>query len=81
MTVLVILLRFIDHITLSHTARANYDALSQPQQGPWIVDTGATDHMASNAQNLTDVHTYQTQVEIVMGRVTSFQYLILVTLT
>ncbi|XP_015170157.1 uncharacterized protein [Solanum tuberosum] len=43
-----------DHIQ----ARANYAARSPTQQAPWIVDTGATHHMASNAQNFTDVHTY-----------------------
>ncbi|KAH0773853.1 hypothetical protein KY290_010990 [Solanum tuberosum] len=52
-----------DHIQ----ARANYAARSPTQQAPWIVDTGATHHMASNAQNFTDVHTYHGPEEIAMG--------------
>ena len=54
----------------SHThmqARANIDGLFPPQQTPWIVDSGATHHIACDAQNLDTVHDYQDIERITIG--------------
>ncbi|KAH0681227.1 hypothetical protein KY284_022312 [Solanum tuberosum] len=48
-------------------ARANFDSRFPPQQTPWIVDSGATHHIASDAQILDTVHDYHGTKEITMG--------------
>ncbi|XP_070015851.1 uncharacterized protein [Nicotiana sylvestris] len=48
-------------------ARANFAARLSPQQTSWIMDSGATHHIASDAQSLTTVHDYRGTEEIIMG--------------
>ncbi|KAF3657250.1 Ubiquinol oxidase 2, mitochondrial [Capsicum annuum] len=46
--------------------RANYDASLQNQSTPWIVDSGATHHMASDTYSLATMQNYHGLDEIVM---------------
>ncbi|XP_019250977.1 PREDICTED: uncharacterized protein LOC109229883 [Nicotiana attenuata] len=56
--------------TRSHNhfqAPANYAASFQNQQAPWIVDSGATHHIASDTQSLATMQDYHGSEDIVMG--------------
>lgn len=48
-------------------ARANFAARFPCQQSPWIIDSGATHHIASDTQSLATVHDYHGTKEITMG--------------
>ncbi|KAH0661904.1 hypothetical protein KY284_026835 [Solanum tuberosum] len=48
-------------------AWANFAGCFPPQQTPWIVDSGATHHIASDAQSLDAVHDYHGTEDITMG--------------
>ncbi|KAM3398844.1 hypothetical protein P3S68_002360 [Capsicum galapagoense] len=48
-------------------ARANFAARFPSQQTPRIMDSGATHHIASDAQSLAIVHDYHNTEEITMG--------------
>ncbi|XP_019249271.1 PREDICTED: uncharacterized protein LOC109228586 [Nicotiana attenuata] len=48
-------------------ARANFAGRQTQQPTPWIVDTGATHHVASDAQSLTNINDYNGPEEIAMG--------------
>ncbi|KAH0709286.1 hypothetical protein KY284_010713 [Solanum tuberosum] len=56
--------------TRSHNhlqARANYATHLQNQSAPWIVDSGAIHHIASDTQSLTTTQDYHGSEEIVIG--------------
>ncbi|KAF3627755.1 putative U-box domain-containing protein 9-like [Capsicum annuum] len=48
-------------------ARANFAEQKRQQSAPWIVDSGATHHVASDTLSLTDITDYNGSEEITMG--------------
>ena len=48
-------------------ARDNFSGPRMQQSAPWIVDSGATHHIASDAQSLNNIADYNGSEEIAMG--------------